>query len=179
MTINAVHVDCFPSCRASCCSTRSALRKNKELPKCRLAARHSPNHKRWCFPTDVPPTDLMLIRTRVAFYHFVCMMEISTERRVPASHLAKGQKHVILWCHRGSRGAFCGAVLMRPPPRWRNHKWSYVNIIARGVIFSFFCRLLILLLLLSGKITCSVLLSMLITTCTWKRLSPAQPRPCA
>lgn len=136
MTINAVHVDCFPSCHASCCSTRSALRKNKELPKCRLAARHSPNHKHWCFPTDIPSTDLMLIRTRVAGACILspCMVEISTERRISASHLAKGHKHMILWCHRGSRGAFCGAVPMQPPLveksqmiiRQHNRMWRYI-----------------------------------------------------
>lgn len=112
MTINAVHVDCFPSCHASCCSTRSALRKNKELPKCRLAARHSPNHKRWCFPTDNPSTDLMLIRTRVAG---ACILSLclygGNKRRTKSSCLSSGKgtethdplmspriKRSILWC---------------------------------------------------------------------------------
>lgn len=112
MTINAVHVDCFPSCHASCCRTRSALRKNKELPKCRLAARHSPNHRRWCFPTDNPSTDLMLIRTRVAG---ACILSLclygGNKHRTKSSCLSSGKgtethdplmppriKRSILWC---------------------------------------------------------------------------------
>lgn len=185
MTINAVHVDCFPSCRASCCSTRSALRKNKELPKCRLAARHSPNHKRWCFPTDNPSTDLMLIRTRVAG---ACILSLrlygGNKRRTKSSCLSSGKgtethdplmspriKRSILWC-----SAYAAPPRAPPGGEITNDHMSTSSHVA--FLFTFFCRLL-LLRWLSGKITCSVLLSMLIMTCTWKRLSPAQPHPCA